>query len=1324
MIKKEYLFMKKRVIPIILALLTLISLSILVSCDEDGDDGDTETVAVTGITLDKASATLSVGQSCTLIPTVTPENATDKSVVYTVTSSAVATVSGNGTVTAVSPGITTVTATTVDGGFSASCTVTVNAVPVSAVTLSKSELTLNIGATDALTASITPENATNKTLIWSSSDESVVRVSQTGNIDAVARGTATVTVKTADGDFTSACVVTVTARVTGVTLSKGSLSLGVGASETLTASIAPATADNQAVSWSSSDTSVASVDQNGRVTAHKKGSAVISVITADGVFTASCSVTVTVAVTGVTLNQTSASVYIGDTLPLTPTVTPSGAAKTVSWSSSAPAVATVDIYGRVTAKSAGSAIITVTTAEGGFTAKCTVTVSERAVTDISLNKTALALDNGTSETLICTVTPANATNKSISWSTSNPAVAEVTAGKVTAIGVGVATITARSANGRTAVCTVKTVLVPASGTVKDGVTTTFWQATDYKRVDLPSVTDLSDNDHLVFKVYSEKATGNLVQLRFSQADSDRRPGQGMAPYYRYLFTVDFTGWKEFHIDIHDLKSNYSPSFRYISYINFDYKGWEMDAVAPNPDTKLYFTDIAFVKSDYETVINGNKTEAEYIDEAKDAWKTFLNGNGAGISSAYRSRVASIEEGAIKAWKTYSFSYEKTFVGTGTDKAHTLFKISYASDNDKKYGNEGKLGTLYTYIQMMAQGYSTKGTSTYKDPALLQAIKNCLEYAFNNYYGESHLTDAAMQQWVKDTNWWWWEIGIPSYVVDILMMLHDDLTQAEINRYLIPVDYFVPRVKYTACNRLWVGKIAYASAILKNDAVKALITIEDLHEIFDYVTVGDGFYEDGSFIQHGKHPYTGGYGSSMLFELSQFILCLDGTAFRFPAELLDRHYDWLFNTFEPVMYRSNVMASIKGREAARSDEKTTFTSLFSSFARAAYYSKGETKDRLEAILKYFLVNNDDSIITSNINLGILDYVTALETDPTVTARSGYEIHKVFGSMDRIVQHRPDYSVSIALSSTRIYKYEAINEENKKGWYQGDGMIYIYTPGYDFSNTFFTGTNAYKMPGTTVTSATRVQQNLSGGILGSSDFAGGVGDGKYGVAAFILGYAQNDYFNTNLAARKSYFTFDDEIVCIGSGISESTTGSEIYTTVENRLWRSGDTFKVDGVSAEAGSTAAKYAHFTNMGGYVFDGSDTVSYTKNGSYLEMTVSHGVRPTNGDYFFVYLPGATENETKAYSDNMSSRITVISATNAVHAVRDNDIGVTGYVFYEAATCNGVTASAPCTVMISGNEVSVSDPTHKLTSLTLTVNGRALTFDLTGNTGNTYTKTL
>ncbi len=176
-------------------------------------------------------------------------------------------------------------------------------VAVTGVSLNKNATTIAIGANETLTATITPANADNQAVTWSSNNTAVATVNQNGQVTGVSAGTATITVTTQDGNKTATCTVTVPdpsadpVAVTGVSLNKTSTSLTVGATETLTATVAPANATNQAVTWSSNNTAVASVDQNGKVTAVAAGTATITVTTQDGNKTAMCTVTVSAAVT-------------------------------------------------------------------------------------------------------------------------------------------------------------------------------------------------------------------------------------------------------------------------------------------------------------------------------------------------------------------------------------------------------------------------------------------------------------------------------------------------------------------------------------------------------------------------------------------------------------------------------------------------------------------------------------------------------------------------------------------------------------------------------------------------------------------------------------------------------------------------------------------------------------------------------------------------------------------------------------------------------------------------------------------------------------------
>lgn len=249
-------------------------------------------------------------------------------------------------------------------------------------------------------------------------------------------------------------------KVTGVTLEQTEAFLAPKGTVTLVAIVSPDTALDKSLKWSSSDTSVATVDANGKVTGVKNGTVVITVTTTDGEFKATANVTVTsenIPVTGVTLNKATLALGTGKTETLKAIVAPAGATNSaVTWSSSDTNIATVDANGKVTAKKEGTATITVTTKDGSKTAKCIVTVKNIAVTGVTLSKTTLSIVEGSTSTLTATIKPTDATNKGVTWSSSDTNIATVDAnGKVTAKSVGTATITVTTKDGtKTAKCTV------------------------------------------------------------------------------------------------------------------------------------------------------------------------------------------------------------------------------------------------------------------------------------------------------------------------------------------------------------------------------------------------------------------------------------------------------------------------------------------------------------------------------------------------------------------------------------------------------------------------------------------------------------------------------------------------------------------------------------------------------------------------------------------------------------------------------------------------------------------------------------------------------
>ena len=340
-----------------------------------------------------------------------------------------------------------------------------DSIAVIGVSLDKTSITITVGSTETIKATIEPEDADNQNITWTSDNPEVATVNEKGKVTGVKAGKAVITVITEDGEKTATCKVTVKDKeinVTEVKLNKTQTSILVGASETLVATVLPENATNQKVSWKSSDEAVATVDANGKVTGVKAGEATITVTTEDGGMTATCKVyvnTATVAVTGVMLNKTETTILEGSSETLVATVLPENATnRNVSWKSSDEAVATVDANGKVTGVKAGEAVITVTTEDGKKTNTCKVTVKSNTVNvkGVVLNKTSISIPIGEDETLAAKVLPENATNQNVTWSCKNPEIASVDAnGKVTGIKAGMTIVTVTTEDGgKTADCAV------------------------------------------------------------------------------------------------------------------------------------------------------------------------------------------------------------------------------------------------------------------------------------------------------------------------------------------------------------------------------------------------------------------------------------------------------------------------------------------------------------------------------------------------------------------------------------------------------------------------------------------------------------------------------------------------------------------------------------------------------------------------------------------------------------------------------------------------------------------------------------------------------
>jgi uncharacterized protein YjdB len=386
--------------------------------------------------------TATVGKDCT-ISNLASQNGGNETIYWDSSDTSVLTVDNTGVITGVNPGTATVTATATTSGQTDTCTVTVTNNALNSVTLPSYLQSVDVGKTIALKATCSPADSTD-TLTWKSSDESVAKVSQSGVVTGVMPGNyVTITVTSGSGKSAS-CQVQV------VMCPSSSATVNVGATYSL---MGPTTA---AMSWKSSDENVATVSQTGTVTGVAPGTAVVTVTAPDGE-SRSCTVTVYAPAKSIKVNKPSTSIQAGLTEQLTATVLPANTTDTVTWSSSNTSVATVSSTGLVTAAAKGTAVITAKTSSG-LRADCTVTVTPAVVlpTSVTISSAVARMAIGESKQLSASVLPANVTDKTITWTSSNPDVASISnSGAMTALAAGETTITATASNGVYNTCSVK-----------------------------------------------------------------------------------------------------------------------------------------------------------------------------------------------------------------------------------------------------------------------------------------------------------------------------------------------------------------------------------------------------------------------------------------------------------------------------------------------------------------------------------------------------------------------------------------------------------------------------------------------------------------------------------------------------------------------------------------------------------------------------------------------------------------------------------------------------------------------------------------------------
>ena len=617
-----------------------------------------------------------------------------------------------------------------------------------------------------------------------------------------------------------------------------------------------------------------------------------------------------------------------------------------------------------------------------------------------------------------------------------------------------------------------------------------------------------------------------------------------------------------------------------------------------------------------------------------------------------------------------------------------------------------MSTIYKNIVAMARGYATPGSHYYKNEKLRDDILYCLDFMYEKFYGgtESKMPSGA--------NWHDSYINVPGSLTRILLALRDDLSIDEIKHYTDWMDTLIYSPSYTSANMIDMTFSIILASALQKDSVRLKKAVDTLSaNVFDYVKKGDGIYEDGSYILHDNIPYTTGYGGSLLDMLSVILYTVAGSEFAFSDELVNRQVDWIFDSFEPVLFRGAAMSAVSGRIIwSNANESVRSVCIITGMARICQYAPEERAREIKSLLKYYLDANPYEYETSGL-ISTADFIYEIELDDSIVVDGAKTSAKVFPHMARVTTHRGDFASMLSMCSPKIARYEGFiwptHLENCNAWYTGAGMLYVYADSTkQFDSTYHHNANHYRLPGTTVDTRERNAENNTK-TFNQSSFVGGVQMDEYAMAAFQYDNRNSD-FASDLVAKKSYFFFDNEYVMLGAD-KNSTKDEGVITTVENQQKISAATklYLNDEESAIAPAEdtqmdGVKYAYIGGYGSIVFPEKQTLTvhqHVSGGKFIEIFFDHGVNPTDDTYSYIILPLASREEGKAYYENPDVKI--LSNTKEIQAVRENKLGLTGIVFWEAVEFAGIPPDFACTMLVKdtegGKQIAISDPTMKVT---------------------------
>ncbi|HCY6163334.1 TPA: polysaccharide lyase 8 family protein [Staphylococcus aureus] len=615
---------------------------------------------------------------------------------------------------------------------------------------------------------------------------------------------------------------------------------------------------------------------------------------------------------------------------------------------------------------------------------------------------------------------------------------------------------------------------------------------------------------------------------------------------------------------------------------------------------------------------------------------------------------------------------------------------------------------YRNIEKIAEAMNHPKT-TLKNDENKKKLKDALEWLHKNAYGKdpdkkvadlkTNFSKSAPQ---KNTNLNWrdYEIGTPKSLTNTLILLNGDISSDEKKKYTAPIKTFAPKSDEILSsvgkaepakggNLVDIAKVKLLESIIEEDKDMTKNSIDSFNKVFTYVQSNstgkerNGFYKDGSYIDHQDVPYTGAYGVVLLEGISQMMPMIKETPFKETSQNDTILKSWIDDGFMPLIYKGEMMDLSRGRAISRENETSHSASVtvMKSLLRLSDAMDESTKAKYKKIVKTSV--KSDSSYKQNDYLSSYSDISkmkALMEDSTLSTNDLTQQLKIYNDMDRVTYHNKDldFAFGLSMTSKNVARYESINNENLKGWHTGAGMSYLYNSDVKhYRDNFWATADMKRLAGTTTLDNEEPKENKNS----DKTFVGGT---KFDDQHASIGMEFENQDKT-LTAKKSYFILNDKIVFLGTGIKNTDSSMNPVTTIENRKANgytlytddkqttNSDNQETNSVFLESTDTKKNIGyHFLNKskinvkkeshtGKWSEINKSQKTEDKKDEYYEVTQKHS--NSDNKYGYVLYPSLSKDVFKS----KASQVTVVKQDDDFHVVKDNESVWAGVNYSDSA---------------------------------------------------------